>query len=237
MRGVYEALAEGEADASGSSPHARGLRTMMSERGDEGGIIPACAGFTLDVCVSIVHSDGSSPHARGLLAHLGAVQRHRGIIPACAGFTNARKQSVQAQPDHPRMRGVYALLLVDGWWGLGSSPHARGLPIEDGIVTATQRIIPACAGFTRGEGECRVHGGDHPRMRGVYYAPAHRLRRRRGSSPHARGLPGPLTAEDAPQRIIPACAGFTRLPDGHRLRGRDHPRMRGVYPRRRCGRS
>ena len=87
MRGVYEALAEGEADASGSSPHARGLRTMMSERGDEGGIIPACAGFTLDVCVSIVHSDGSSPHARGLLTLVSKVCKRNRIIPACAGFT------------------------------------------------------------------------------------------------------------------------------------------------------
>ena len=53
--------------AAGSSPLARGLPTLSPEASLACWIIPARAGFTLDVCVSIVHSDGSSPLARGLL--------------------------------------------------------------------------------------------------------------------------------------------------------------------------
>ena len=53
----------------------------------------------------------------------------------------------------------------------------------------------------------------------------------KGSSPLARGLPGPGGAGRFPVRIIPARAGFT---SGHGFSlslGSDHPRSRGVYVR------
>ena len=66
-------------------------------------------------------------------------------------------------------------------------------------------------------------------MRGEHLATAPACRRRRGSSPHARGaltLPMPRTQHS---RIIPACAGSTITRPSARRRCRDHPRMRGEH--------
>ena len=66
-------------------------------------------------------------------------------------------------------------------------------------------------------------------MRGVYPPSTPLARRRRGSSPHARGLRKRLLGHPVDTRIIPACAGFTRCEcHSHRFYT-DHPRMRGVY--------
>ena len=73
---------------------------------------------------------------------------------------------------------------------------------------------------------------DHPRSRGVYRMGPVRRRCACGSSPLARGLQRGAAHHPGDRRIIPARAGFTLL---HHLRfrkGRDHPRSRGVYPRR-----
>ena len=51
----------------------------------------------------------------------------------------------------------------------------------------------------------------------------------RGSSPLARGLPGPRGSQGAKGGIIPARAGFTHLIIGSPTQSRDHPRSRGVY--------
>ena len=50
-----------------------------------------------------------------------------------------------------------------------------------------------------------------------------------GSSPLARGLPGPLRLRRKTSRIIPARAGFTRRRWRPAVPSRDHPRSRGVY--------
>ena len=69
-------------------------------------------------------------------------------------------------------------------------------------------------------------------MRGVYRGTRGRRRRRKGSSPHARGLLISVTIHLGDARIIPACAGFTWPADGTPTGPRDHPRMRGVYGER-----
>ena len=91
----------------GSSPHARGTPTRPATPRDDAGIIPACAGNTLQpLGLCGVNGDhprmrgehqlrgtllgfllGSSPHARGTrkIDELRAVIL--GIIPACAGNT------------------------------------------------------------------------------------------------------------------------------------------------------
>ena len=156
--------------------------------------------------------------------------------------------------DHPRSRGVYS----DRWRGRrasrGSSPLARGLLGSRVESTNTSGIIPARAGFTPVGVGAPAGPGDHPRSRGVYPAQGggahqcpgrgggaagftpHRAgapRERKGSSPLARGLRGPL--EDLPGLggIIPARAGFTTPPGRGAAPGPDHPRSRGVYLRRR----
>ena len=73
---------------------------------------------------------------------------------------------------------------------------------------------------------------DHPRSRGVY-----RVRRvddghRPGSSPLARGLPRRAAVGHGGRGIIPARAGFTDTRTDTLEGAADHPRSRGVYPRR-----
>ena len=127
------------------------------------------------------------------------------------------------------MRGVYTPSASSLMAAMGSSPHARGLPVAIGLEIYYRGIIPACAGFT---GVLRCGGWlsrDHPRMRGVYRL-GFRIRiQTEGSSPHARGLPSGFASEHTIDRIIPACAGFTRSGDNSLHCRKDHPRMRGVY--------
>ena len=111
---------------------------------------------------------GSSPLARGLLGRAGRERRGLRIIPARAGFTSWRRTSwtprsdhprsrgvyavrpseVVAVTDHPRSRGVYSALLAQTSVSVGSSPLARGLPLDHAKIPLLTRIIPARAGFT-----------------------------------------------------------------------------------------
>ena len=75
----------------------------------------------------------------------------------------------------------------------------------------------------------RARGADHPRSRGVYLPALSVWSCSSGSSPLARGLLLPSSAEADHIRIIPARAGFTPRQTGRPLRGPDHPRSRGVY--------
>ena len=77
--------------------------------------------------------------------------------------------------------------------------------------------------------EARVHAWDHPRSRGVYLSTTHDSVISQGSSPLARGLPGPDHLIEKPLGIIPARAGFTYRTATARLCPSDHPRSRGVY--------
>ena len=51
------------------------------------GIIPACAGSTVEFKVSEDDMEGSSPHVRGALVAATVERQAEGIIPACAGST------------------------------------------------------------------------------------------------------------------------------------------------------
>ena len=198
----------------GSSPHARGAQNHVGDwkhsirdhprmRGEHAsvvivavfgkGIIPACAGSTGLSSTARTRLTGSSPHARGarrenggfaqcdrnhprmrgehsLASRRGAARV--GIIPACAGST------------------IHAHYGMGGRWG--SSPHARG-------ALGSRERHHACS-------------RDHPRMRGEHSALVQRVGEQAGiipacagstwhvgsmrsasmgSSPHARGAPGP----------------------------------------------
>ena len=112
----------------------------------------------------------------------------------------------------------------------GSSPHTRGLHYRAFPMLSVLRIIPAHAGFTRPRWGSTSTPADHPRTRGVYRRWYAALVRRRGSSPHTRGLRGRVHAGAAEGGIIPAHAGFTPGPSSPRASSWDHPRTRGVYP-------
>ena len=229
MRGVYNIYEGGDADCSGSSPHARGLPQTVEQRRDRPRIIPACAGFTATtspwgsrpsdhprmrgvyIVIAWIVSVyvGSSPHARGLLSTAMITPTIMRIIPACAGFTRRLSDVRHDNSDHPRMRGVYVGYAIAPLGNRGSSPHARGLPPPVSVFDGAVGIIPACAGFTHRTGRRTGRGSDHPRMRGVYWL-------------------GDTSSENPPW-IIPACAGFTPPQPCAPSYRQDHPRMRGVY--------
>ena len=213
----------------GSSPHARGARRRRGVCDDARGIIPACAGSTCGSrswsCPCRDHprmrgehmignarqagSEGSSPHARGARSNRAVRRAARRIIPACAGSTWNRGSNGSASRDHPRMRGEHTRASVAFPVLTGSSPHARGAPVN--VENDSARSV------------------DHPRMRGE-----HRLRDLtglsvRGSSPHARGARRGGEVPRARIGIIPACAGSTWSSIRSRATIRDHPRMRGEH--------
>ena len=156
------------ASALGSSPLTRGLQLLEPGRHLLGGIIPARAGFTCRAASKSTSAAdhprsrgvyvrdptshrltvGSSPLARGLLLGEVLPVPHVGIIPARAGFTAAAWKIASNMRDHPRPRGVYALIPFQIVTIPGSSPLARGLRHLDIIVQCGFRIIPARAGFT-----------------------------------------------------------------------------------------
>ena len=206
--GVYFDPAPGRHSVPGSSPLARGLRSLLLSSRSGPRIIPARAGFTSRRrCDRQREGDhprsrgvyvrrspwssgagGSSPLARGLLDHVVQEQDGPGIIPARAGFTSIPRPGAILSPDHPRSRGVYDLsfsLLVPV---RGSSPLARGLLPGAGVTGNGKGIIPARAGFTCAAARGRAGREDHPRSRGVYSITLFRNRTARGSSPLARGL-------------------------------------------------
>ena len=91
---------------------------------------------------------GSSPLARGLPARQPVGSGPLGIIPARAGFTVYGGYSWCDSRDHPRSRGVYSRKPLPSLLISGSSPLARGLPIENKTGRPEPGIIPARAGFT-----------------------------------------------------------------------------------------
>ena len=127
-RGVYEPVTAYKGGTVGSSPLARGLRTVLPCRSANAGIIPARAGFTSRFWVGCERPPdhprsrgvyswcsptnllacGSSPLARGLRALGQRAAAVAGIIPARAGFTASAPGSGRSWGDHPHSRGVYA---------------------------------------------------------------------------------------------------------------------------------
>ena len=235
----------------GSSPLARGLRGTGRRVSLAGRIIPARAGFTARLTGTsqrigdhprsrgvyrifrfpMSRYFGSSPLARGLRGSHRPQRLARRIIPARAGFTYLDGIQEAQSLDHPRSRGVYisdeALREASG----GSSPLARGLLTVSPVPPPLPGIIPARAGFTTGSLLSATMRPDHPRSRGVYMGRDKPVTLEKGSSPLARGLPGPRGDGRPVGRIIPARAGFTRR-RAEACPGRaDHPRSRGVY----CG--
>ena len=111
----------------------------------------------------------------------------------------------------------------------GSSPLARGLPLDPVPDGGYDGIIPARAGFTVDKPELKTATGDHPRSRGVYRLIRVKARLIPGSSPLARGLLHLEIGRVVIHGIIPARAGFTRVTNQGRRFDWDHPRSRGVY--------
>ena len=177
---------------------------------------------------------GSSPLARGLRVSRGLSARLRRIIPARAGFTPMALASASTLEDHPRSRGVYAVIDQLASDEAGSSPLARGLRHAARGHHRPPGIIPARAGFTVHLGRPGEQHWDHPRSRGVYRPDLATIGARLGSSPLARGLRRNGCGHQQQDRIIPARAGFTTSVRVSLTISWDHPRSRGVYSLSAC---
>ena len=248
-RGVYSRSTAITGRCSGSSPLARGLRHRRPRQQGLRRIIPARAGFTLEVGVGegrdedhprsrgvystgedrVSITPGSSPLARGLPTPSSGPGLPARIIPARAGFTLDEGSGRSAARDHPRSRGVYSRTTTASICSWGSSPLARGLQPVGTADDVHGGIIPARAGFTTTASSSTVSGADHPRSRGVYPCRMRTEPACHGSSPLARGLQDDEAAFEALEGIIPARAGFTAPAAGAGEGGGDHPRSRGVY--------
>ena len=241
--------------ALGSSPLARGLPAISETLAELAGIIPARAGFTPHVwpapwpgwdhprsrgvytwpAANARMEPGSSPLARGLPRERAYRRDPHRIIPARAGFTTPTTPAPRPTGDHPRSRGVYRHWACEPQLGRGSSPLARGLQTDLGLVGELAGIIPARAGFTRRRDQGSVGRSDHPRSRGVYDPLTAYDCHEAGSSPLARGLPPAHRCAREDSGIIPARAGFTTSERKTTMKTTDHPRSRGVYVQTRCG--
>ena len=228
-RGVYGRVSSAVGTGVGSSPLARGLPQVHRLEELVGGIIPARAGFT-EGPPAAVPARRDHPRSRGvyLVALLRAAPQQR-IIPARAGFTRPCAPAGSRCRDHPRSRGVYPPFIHTDLRNTGSSPLARGLPLQHRQVRHRPGIIPARAGFTSPPASPRAWSTDHPRSRGVYGRRCTLPDRRGGSSPLARGLLVSIGERIAARGIIPARAGFTVQDLSGLRRPADHPRSRGVY--------
>ena len=247
MRGERCFCSSSETPSIGSSPHARGTRHHTHRSPRPCRFIPACAGNAISELVSrgrkSVHPrmrgerrlaercsytpDGSSPHARGTPHPAWRDTHGVRFIPACAGNAPTTPHRSPPAPVHPRMRGErnddYPTIHSED----GSSPHARGTLLEAGHPLAEGRFIPACAGNAHRAGSADTGQSVHPRMRGEREAAGLLPRDRSGSSPHARGTPGPAACRSERPRFIPACAGNALLPVVPSPLPPVHPRMRG----------
>ena len=231
MRGEHSSIVNSTYSGMGSSPHARGTPVLAWRESRDAGIIPACAGNTVDVQALIgnvwdhprmrgehrpyhprLHQfRGSSPHARGTRCACHDRQDGQGIIPACAGNTPRPIVRRWWYQDHPRMRGEHSSRTPAFALKSGSSPHARGTLPAEKLRIFTLGIIPACAGNTCSDSWRRANRRDHPRMRGEHSSSLPGSEPKSGSSPHARGTRHHPGGRVAHRGIIPACAGNTIL--------------------------
>ena len=170
---------------------------------------PRSRGVYPSLMLKVLARKGSSPLARGLQAYFQAARNVGRIIPARAGFTTHHPSRKHTIPDHPRSRGVYESKTIKPRRHAGSSPLARGLPVDDNTLRRAFRIIPARAGFTKDKALRGAQNRDHPRSRGVYDDVPRGIQSTLGSSPLARGLPSESAPTVSLSRIIPARAGFT----------------------------
>ena len=151
--------------------------------------------------------------------------------PAHAGNTLDKNATVTIAQDHPRLRGEYNHIKIDGQEYLGSPPLARGIHFLRKQSEPEIPITPACAGNTYQRSPERSVLRDHPRLRGEYEQKSQgerlakgsppacagntieiiqfRMKKKTGSPPLTRGIPMHYSVKRAPGGITPAYAGKT----------------------------
>ena len=209
IRGEHGVLAVDVDGVGGSSPHTRGALNAIPQALDDGRIIPAYAGSTIQLHPRArseadhprIRGEhpiaakpgnlvmGSSPHTRGAHDDGAQLGRRGGIIPAYAGSTAMSAMNVWNAADHPRIRGEHMPWGDSGGQHPGSSPHTRGARGRVCRHWGPGRIIPAYAGSTPCPEPPQRLQADHPRIRGEHFRPVEHFAPGPGSSPHTRGAP------------------------------------------------
>ena len=172
----------------GSSPRARGTLQRAPDGVHGRRVIPACAGNTTTTAATgpprpghprvrgehsaisppLLNPSGSSPRARGTLPGPVAGAHPVRVIPACAGNTGSSRPGGHQRSGHPRVRGEHCNGHALSRNGDGSSPRARGTRKGLPRRRVGLRVIPACAGNTRGPPIRTRPGPGHPRVRGEH---------------------------------------------------------------------
>ncbi len=135
LRGADDSSPSTRSAGPGSSPLTRGGRATMTAKLDPTGLIPAYAGRTSTLGVTLVETgahprlrgadvhlllhfqlrDGSSPLTRGGLrvdlSHFGLL----GLIPAYAGRTERILTHAETRGAHPRLRGADTMAAQGGF--------------------------------------------------------------------------------------------------------------------------
>ena len=150
----------------GSSPRVRGTVFPTLNFFKDEGIIPACAGNSLNhtlkhlsngdhprvcgeqfcLCCQFNYQWGSSPRVRGTGKQFQNQTKLIGIIPACAGNRPRYSSCGCHSGDHPRVCGEQKTLHLCNVLITGSSPRVRGTEYPTTGVGTVIGIIPACAG-------------------------------------------------------------------------------------------
>ena len=110
---------------------------------------------------------------------------------------------------------------------LGSSPRVQGKPTYLAETEFSGRLIPACAGKTRSAWIVFPSPGAHPRVCGENHWVSVWVRVVAGSSPRVRGKLHAYPWKAKARRLIPACAGKTRIDVAHAIQVPAHPRVCG----------
>ena len=130
---------------------------------------------------------------------------------------------------HPRRRGEHELDKAHDLLGDGSSPQARGTPVQLVVYRALDRFIPAGAGNTEAVSHRGVTKPVHPRRRGEHVRVLGQGIAGNGSSPQARGTRGHPGPGRLVCRFIPAGAGNTVKKKRGVVDEAVHPRRRGEH--------
>ena len=214
----------------GSSPRMRGKLEVKEFKSTATRIIPAHAGQTSTLGMTVVRpsdhpracganfatlvgsqlQNGSSPRMRGKRC-VGRVQHPwPRIIPAHAGQTEKSHQKQWFAPDHPRACGANLPPMPAIPIAAGSSPRMRGKLTLRRRHDHCERIIPAHAGQTDLDKFYGDVNADHPRACGANPCRPPIRWMNTGSSPRMRGKLGHRHRRYGRARIIPAHAGQTR---------------------------
>ena len=152
----------------GSSPRVRGKPDTKYPDSSHTGLIPACAGKTIQtqhtLCCDRAHprvcgenldgikgigwDGGSSPRVRGKPASQASSTASGGLIPACAGKTERVRRRASNTRAHPRVCGENCRLDPPSLKDSGSSPRVRGKLEVIRLKIIPRGLIPACAGKT-----------------------------------------------------------------------------------------